>query len=434
MNRWSLGYEILKFLVKLIHDWFYRRIIIIGRKNIPKNKGVIFAPNHQNALMDPLSIIFTNSLQTVFLTRSDVFRSFLIPIFSYFKMLPVYRIRDGAKSLKQNEEIFNKSVGILESNMSMALFPEALHFGKRSLRPLKKGIPRIVFKAEEKNAFDLDIQVVPVGIYYDNYTDSNSLLQVNYGKPIPVMDFKEAYDENPQKAMLLLRDKITEGIKLLIINIEDLDNYELYEDLRYLLRKRAALKYKIKAPNKNWFEIDKIVIDLIAGLDDDKMEKLKKAYNSFEKVYERTGIKSHQIKKTNWLKFSLNIAMLIIGFPVFAFAFIHNFIPYFILQHFLKKNIKDPQFHSSFKFGAGLLIWPIYFLLISLIPLFIIGYYWPYFLILTLTSLIAVKYKLLFSITTTHWALIRARVFRKKDYQKMIRIYAEIVDLVLAKK
>ena len=121
MNRWSLGYEILKFLVKLIHDWFYRRIIIIGRKNIPKNKGVIFAPNHQNALMDPLAIIFTNSLQTVFLTRSDVFRSVLVPIFSYFKMLPVYRIRDGAKSLKQNEEIFNK-IFLLESISVLFLF------------------------------------------------------------------------------------------------------------------------------------------------------------------------------------------------------------------------------------------------------------------------------------------------------------------------
>lgn len=432
MNKWSLGYEIIRFFVKLGHDWFYRRIIIIGRNNIPKNKPVIFAPNHQNALMDPLAVIFTNSLQTVFLTRSDVFRSILIPIFSYLKMLPVYRIRDGAKSLKQNEEIFNKSVGILEANMSMALFPEALHFGKRSLRPLKKAIPRIAFQAAKKNAFNLDIQIVPVGIYYDNYTDSNSLLQVNFGKPISVADFKEDHEENPQKAMLKLRDKIYQEIKPLIIDIEDLENYDLYENLRYLLRKRTARKFKIKAPNKNWFEIDKITIKLIANLDEEKMEKLKVLHTDFEKVFLKTGIKSHQITKTNWLKFSLNILMLIIGFPIFAFAFIHNFIPYFIFQKYLKKNIKDAQFHSSFKFGAGFFLLPFYYLLISLIAFFIIGgFYWPYFLTLVLTGLVSLKYKLLWSITMTHRALIRARVFRTKDYHDMMRIYKEIVDIIL---
>jgi len=73
--------------------------------------------------------------------------------------------------------------------------------------------------------------------------------------------------------------------------------------------------------------------------------------------------------------------------------------------------------------------------LISLIPLFIMGgfFYWPYFLLLTVTGLISVKYKLLFKTTTLHWALIRARVFRRKDYQKMIRAYVKISNIVLAK-
>ncbi len=431
MTRWSLAYEILRFFVKLIHDWFYRRIIIIGKENIPRKKPVVFAPNHQNALMDPLAIIFTNKLQTVFLTRSDVFLSFLVPVFSFLKMLPVYRIRDGAGALKNNERIFNKSVEILEARMSMALFPEALHFGKRSLRPLKKAIPRIVFMAEEKNNFSLDIQIVPVGIYYDNYTDSNSLLQVNYGKAISVKDFKASYEKNPQKAMLELRDAISEGIKPLIIHIEDLDNYELYETLRYLLRKKAARKFKIKAPNKNWFIIDKKVIAGISKLDEKSFEKLKELYEEFMELYKKSGLKSYEIKKTNWLKFSINNLMLLAGFPIFAFAFINNFIPYFLLQNFLKKKVKDPQFHSSLKFGFGLFLWPLYYLLISLIPYFIAGdFYWSYFLLLTITGLITVKYKLLYKITDTHAALIKIRVFHKKEYRKMMKVYARIAEIV----
>jgi 1-acyl-sn-glycerol-3-phosphate acyltransferase len=428
MKKWSLGYEILRFFVKLIHDWFYRRIIITGKNNIPMNKAVVFAPNHQNALMDPLGIIFTNKLQTVFLTRSDVFRSILVPIFSFLKMLPVYRIRDGAESLKNNDLIFNKSIEILEAGMSMALFPEAQHFDKRSLRPLKKAIPRIVFQAEEKSNFNTDIQIIPTGIYYDNYTNSNSILQINYGKPISIRKFKSDYEENPQRAMLKLRDAISEGIKPNIIHIEDLENYELYENLRYLLRKRVAKQFKIKKPNQNWFKVDKKTISLIGALRPEPFENLKKLHTDFIDIFKKTGIKSLEIRKTNWIKFIVNILILIIGSPIFLFAVVNNILPYLLLQNFLKKKIKDPQFHSSLKFGFGLLILPVYYLVISLIPLIIFGkYYLIYFAALVVSGLIAIKYKLLIENTLKHGALNRAKIFRKKDYRKMMRLYFEIV-------
>ena len=428
MKRWSLGYEILRFFVKLMHDWFYRRIIVQGKRRIPSKKPVVFAPNHQNALMDPLAIIFTNKLQTVFLTRSDIFRSFLVPIFSFLKMLPVYRIRDGAESLKNNERIFEKSVEILEENMSMALFPEALHFGKRSLRPLKKAIPRIVFQAEEKNLFKADIQIVPTGIYYDNYTDSNALLQVNYGRPIPVRKFKKLYEENPQKAMLALRDEISEGIKPLIIHIEDLENYQLHEDLRYLLRKRMAKKLKIKAPNQNWFRIDKKTIRRIEALNEDQFEKLKTLYSKYCEAYQKCGLRSHEIRKTNMAKLIFNTLLLLAGLPLFVFSLINNLPFYLALKGFLRKNIKDKQFHSSLKFGFGVFVLPLYYLLISLIPYLISGsYYWSYFGALVLTGLITIKYKLLFINTLNHLTQFRARTFHKTEYKRLFSIYVEIV-------
>ncbi|MBN2746018.1 MAG: 1-acyl-sn-glycerol-3-phosphate acyltransferase [Bacteroidales bacterium] len=431
MKKWSFFYEVVRFFVRLIHDWFYRRIIIRGKKHIPQNKPVVFAPNHQNALMDPLAIIFTNKLQTVFLTRSDVFKKFLVPVFSFLKMLPVYRIRDGAESLKNNEIIFEKSVEILESGMSMALFPEALHFGKRSLRPLKKAIPRIVFQAEEKNLFNADIQIIPTGIYYDNYTDSNSLLQVNYGKPIAVKKFKAEYEVNPQRAMLQLRDAISEGIKPLIIHIQDLENYDLYEDLRHLLRKRMARKTKTLRPNQNWFKIDKKTIERIENLPPAQFDTLKNLHTDFLNAFNETGLYSLEIRKSNWLKFILNSVLLVIGFPVFLFALLNTGIPYFLLKQYLNTKIKDPQFHSSLKFGFGLFVLPVYYLLISLIPFFILnGHYFTYFLLLVITGLTTVKYKLLYRNTRLHWGTIRARLFKQRKYRKMIRLYYEICILV----
>jgi len=173
MTKWSLFFEFMCSYVKIFFRIFYKHIQSYGKENIPHKKPMIFAGNHQNALMDPAAILLTNPNQSVFLTRADIFNNpILLKIFTSFKMLPVYRIRDGADNLKNNERIFNKSVEILEAKMSVALFPEATHTDKRRLRPLKKAVPRIAFMAEDKNDFNLDLQIVPVGIYYEDYINA----------------------------------------------------------------------------------------------------------------------------------------------------------------------------------------------------------------------------------------------------------------------
>ena len=55
-EKWSLGYAVLKKYVQFA-DWLiYKKIIITGIEKIPAQKPIVFAPNHQNALSDPLAI------------------------------------------------------------------------------------------------------------------------------------------------------------------------------------------------------------------------------------------------------------------------------------------------------------------------------------------------------------------------------------------
>jgi len=82
-----------------------KKVVVTGRHSIPKGKPIIFAPNHQNALMDPLALVCTNMHQSVWLARADIFKSKTVSsILKYLKLLPVYRIRDGKDNLSNNEE------------------------------------------------------------------------------------------------------------------------------------------------------------------------------------------------------------------------------------------------------------------------------------------------------------------------------------------
>src|SRR5450759_1753161 len=191
MKNWSTGYEIIRSYVRFAFWLSHKKIVVTGRHHIPKGKPIIFAPNHQNALMDPLAIACTNPYQTVWLARADLFKSKIAQsILKYLKLLPVYRIRDGKDNLSNNEHIFNQVIHILENKQTIALFPEAAHSGKRQMLPHKKAIPRIALEAEDKNDFSLDLQIVPVGIYYNHYWKFNRSVIVQYGRPVRVDDYK----------------------------------------------------------------------------------------------------------------------------------------------------------------------------------------------------------------------------------------------------
>ena len=162
IEKYSAGYTILKTAANFWHNkFFYRKVIVIGRENINPEDHLIYAPNHQNALMDALAVLFTLKGQPVFLARADIFRSKVMASILYFlKILPVYRIRDGYDNLKSNDWIFQKTIDVLRNKNGLVILPEGSHVGTRRLRQLKKGICRIAFQADEATGFKMNIKIV----------------------------------------------------------------------------------------------------------------------------------------------------------------------------------------------------------------------------------------------------------------------------------
>jgi len=369
MTKWSLAYEILRAFVRFLFKRFYKEVKSIGNHNIPNGKPMIFAANHQNALMDPLAIIFTNPNQTVFLTRADIFDNpILLKIFSFFKMLPVYRIKDGADSLKNNERIFNKSVEILEAKMSVALFPEASHTDKRHLKTLKKAVPRIAFMAEEKNDFNLDLQIVPVGIYYENYVHTNSRLFINYGKPLDLKPFREMAIENKQKAYIAFKNKLEDTIKELIIHIKDMNNYNLYEGIRVFYRPLMRKKLGIDTDtNFNNFKADRETTDQLFEYyknSDESIEELGKLYYNFKESSKILSLNPIITEFKSTLNIISRALLFFVSLPIFLYGFINNILEYLLFTTLINK-IKDKQFHSSVKFAISFTILPIIYFIQS---------------------------------------------------------------------
>lgn len=78
----------------------------------PKKAAIIFAPNHQNALLDALRYCLLFLKRCIY-TRADIFKKKMVAkILRFLKILPIFRIRDGYESLTYNDAVFNEAMGV----------------------------------------------------------------------------------------------------------------------------------------------------------------------------------------------------------------------------------------------------------------------------------------------------------------------------------
>lgn len=441
--RDSWLWEILAAYIFFLHRLFYKAIVVEGKEHIPKDGPLIFAPNHQNALMDPLAVLFASSRQIVFLARADIFRNrFLRPVFHWMKILPVYRIRDGKDNLKHNEQSFDTVVELLAHGRSVGLFPEAEHSNKRHLLPLKKGVPRLAFLAEGKHAFKLGLKIVPAGIYYSHYESMGSVLHLKFGPPIAVSDFRDAYRESPQKAHLVLRDELSKALKSLAIDIRDLDWYETYDTILILRTKKLAREKtpgRKKPPARNIrvreFEARKEIIHrLDAQLErqPEKMESLREKVGRFLAMARQFKIRGNLLAEPLRSPTRLFMATLLslLSLPVFLYALANNLPGYFIPQR-LTRRFKDKQFHSSVKFLWGAFFLPLFYLLQTLLVLLIFKNNWIalyYAISLPVTGLFAHWLYRRYKVVLGRWKLVRLGKKSPDQLKKFLELRKSILD------
>jgi len=434
IEKYSARYALFKQAVGFWHDRiYYRKIIVVGRENINPESHLIFAPNHQNALMDALAVLFTHRGQPVFLARADIFRKKAIASFLYFiKILPVYRIRDGFRSVKSNDEIFNKTVEVLKNKNGLVILPEGDHAGFRRLRQLKKGICRIAFHADEATGFSLKIKIIPVGIEFSNYSRFRQVLTVVYGKPIEVSEYHQLYRENPEIALNELRTRLSVEIKNLMVHIEPEDDYEAIDELRSIIN--GKFSDDIRSPK---LFRDRVLIEKLNRL---KISdpgaystictlslRIKKIAKDLKVSYQALDKKKHPL---GWL--IAGMAGLMVTFPVWLFGNIFT-LTFLALPEFQIRKIKDLQFRGTVRFGISLALAFVFLPVYLILCLVIFSPWWlaiVIFLTIPLAGIFAWNYNKLFRRIISGFSVRKYLGMKNPDYFALRNDYEELTRLV----
>lgn len=374
LYNYDFRYFLAKIPVKSALRLYFRRMVFTGRKeNVSKKKPIIFAPNHRNALLDALLLVYAgyHFKQVVFLARADIFKQKVVAwILKGMRIIPVFRIRDGKDNLEKNRDIFSNAARILKKGNPIALFPEGKHNPKQSLLPIQKAVPRIVLPTEASVKFELNSQIVPVSIYYRDIFGFLSDVYVTFGTPIEVSKYKEIYEENPSLAGNQLRQELERSLKSMVVNIW---NDEFYDEYKYAidLNGDRIAKEMFSDRKDDFLQASLHIVRKLDDLFENNRDEFDKRISDFRESHE--VLKEHKLNTKDKLwkpstkeNISSRFATLVLTAPIMLFGYLNAVFPLLINKKLLSL-FKDNQFIPSVRYASGLIFIPIFDLIQSLI-------------------------------------------------------------------
>ena len=426
---YSMLFHYVRFSVKLS----YRSILQVGEENIPKDGAIIFAPNHTNTLMDALVVLAYNCQPKVFVARADIFRNRkLAQIFTFLKIMPIMRQRDGISAVKKNQETIDKAVDVLKDRIPFCIFPEGTHQAKYSSLPLSKGIFRIAYQAHDLMP-DVPLYIVPVGIKYGDFFRFRSTIRMEFGKPINVGEFiAENVHMTPQEQTNVLKDLLTERLHSTIFHIPNDEDYAATYEVCNAVEpfEMEKLSHSGKHTLEVQHEANKQALKRIEALkesDPDKAQKLLDLGKEACKLRKKKGIgtESASVKKPLLSRLGrvlLTLITLPYTLPVSVLA-----SPVALLCEFIFTKLKDLAFRNSVRFVMNLVVWPLFVLIYAIIAFCLLP--WQSALLATLLIMPApfVAHELW---KTARLVVSDIKLLREK---KLRKIYSKIREIVVGK-
>lgn len=332
-------YHLTKFYIKIALHLFYKDIKVTYKTPIPNDKAILFVANHQNAMLDPLVIGTTQKTSLYFLARAAAFKHKIgAYLLNKIHAIAIYRVRDGVDSKKKNKAVFARVLSLLNKNKTILIFPEGSHSMKRQIRPLRYGFTQIVFDYLQANP-NKEFLIIPVGLNYTNTIHFGASVHVIYGKPIRVNELVSFTDLAKTKALLI--QTVTESLQAITVHIPDTN----YDVIHHKISADAFLK-----PEETNKKISKNTLE--------KALSKKVKPNLFYRLMQINSI-----------------------FPL-------------LIWYWLKPKIAQKEFLSTFKFALGITVFPLFYLLQSLLINHFLGCFWALvYLLFSVVLVIISKHK-----------------------------------------
>ncbi|HXU26081.1 MAG TPA: 1-acyl-sn-glycerol-3-phosphate acyltransferase, partial [Bacteroidia bacterium] len=342
---------------------FFRNKQVLGLDNIPDKGPLILVANHPSTFMDPIVIAASIKRKVYFLGKAEIFNSvFAKWLFPKFNVIPVYRAQDDPSQLHKNKETFFKCFEHLEDGGVILIFPEGVSLTDRKLKKIKTGTARIALGAEEENNFTLGVKIISFGLNYSDQQSFQSDLLIHIDEGINVTNYKEKYSEDPIKAVNDLTDEIRQRIEKQIVAIEDAEIDKLVKNIEVIYKSQLIkdLGYSEKIKEHD-FLVTRAINERVQFFFEKEPERVNKMkvdietyFTDLDKLELNDRILKNFTKKGSIILNSFfSVLYLLLGFPLFVYGLINNYLPFKIPNWVSRKITKQPEFYGAITMVVG---------------------------------------------------------------------------------
>lgn len=365
-NRDLVARVLRRYLGFVNNNIYWRKIYVEGRDNVPTDGNpTVLVQNHQNCLIDPLSLVFILSDRMPrYLARASVFKNPILgKAIRWLGALPTYRMKvDGLSAVSKNKGTLDEVANSLRHGETVVLYPEGQHQNKRWLGAFSQAYLKMAFGAAEESGFEREIFVLPSAHHYSYYLGVRGDMMVMFAKPISLAPYYELYKEQPRQAMREVNDLVRAEIERMMLNITDLDNYK---EIDFIRTSSYGDKFALAGGHNPKILPEKLAADknLVAALDAAKVnnpEEVEQIYHlakELRKGVKKLGITEHHLAAPHtkggllwrWL-------VMLVALPVALFALGNSLLVFLVPALVNKLAIKDKQFWGSINLGTILLV------------------------------------------------------------------------------
>ncbi len=414
-------YLICTLIISTTNKIFFKKINIVGRKNVTNKNPLFLYGNHSNAFYDSIVVHFALNENIYTLTRGDVFSSKLKTfLLKQFHILPIYRLQEGFENLHKNSDTFSKTTQLLKLKNKVMIFPEGNCIQEKRLRKFKKGMARMAYSTEAETNFTLGLKLLPVAINYTNPSQFRSEYQIVFGHPIDVKKYEQEYLKNPVIAINKINAECEARLKELMVIINDKENDEIFETYSEIFRKSKTTKQEIA--NK------------INGFDTDRLLEIRIKINDYNKYLKAKKIRDWVVleNENGFGKVSLNLVILIFAFPIYLIGLSLNYLAFKLPYLVAKKSVKNIEFFTSINLAAGGFIWVILYTFYILISSSFInnGYLFiANFFVMPITGMVALYYWEMMKKTIGKFRWLKLIRNSEPELQKIVELRQEIITM-----
>ena len=344
-------YYFIKFSLLLYSRIYFKRIYIYGASNIPQDKPVFLASNHSNGFLDGTmvsALLFPKA--TRIFVRGDVFgpgwANFLL---RSLKLIPIYRARDGdsRQNAKSNNRSFDQLYEEFQKNRIVLIFPEADAQIEKRLRPLKKGMARMIIDMQSRDDGKMEVAVVPFGLNYTHYKRHRNELMISFSTPVYLKDYV-VEGETEREAFNKMMLDVGERIKREMVDVNQGDEAITETALRIIRKERSEPILKF------WFRSNERLRSEIAVSEQikasDKNSELRKAITAYQTALDTYKTKEEGSKP---LKFWQYLFILVFIIPS-SLSWLVMRWGLFFGKRLVEAKVKLDELYESIYFGVGL--------------------------------------------------------------------------------